>query len=203
MTGETEMLRETKSRLRREVLHRRDTLTESKRAAGSAEILRKVRGLAAYREANVVLAYSSFGSELRTAGFLRSVLEEGKTLALPRIDREKKLLNLHAVRNLDEDLEPGVWGIREPGADLPAVDLAEVDIALVPGVAFDARGGRLGHGAGFYDRLLGSSKKRPLLVAGAFEVQMVEGVLMAAHDIPMDLVATESRFCPGINQPSR
>jgi 5-formyltetrahydrofolate cyclo-ligase len=76
------------------------------------------------------------------------------------------------------------------------VDLGAVDFAFVPGVAFDRRGGRLGHGAGFYDKLLGSSDRRPRLIAGAFEVQVVDELPLERHDVLMDLVVTESRFYP-------
>lgn len=196
MPESPENLRERKSALRKEVLHQREALTEEERSAASAEILRKIRALDEYRRAEVVLAYSGFGTELDTETFLRCVLEDGKTLVLPRVVREKKSLALHAVSDLDNDLEPGVWGIREPGAHLLPVSLAEVDFALVPGVAFDARGGRLGHGAGFYDRLLGASTKRPNLVAGAFEAQMVGEVPVTEHDVPVDRIITEKASYP-------
>lgn len=189
-------LKEAKSALREAVLARREALGEEERRAFSERILRRVRRLADYRRAGVVLAYSGFGSELQTGDFLRSVLEDGKLLVLPRIERATRTLNLHAVRDLDADLEPGVWGIREPREDLPTAGLPEVDFVLVPGVAFDRRGGRLGHGAGFYDRLLGSSAGRPKLVAGAYEAQMVEEVPTEPHDVLVDLVITEKGAYP-------
>ncbi len=90
-----------------------------------------------------------------------------------------------------------VWGISEPKSDpRSAINLGAVDLAPIPGVAFDVREGRLGHGAGYYDKLLGSSDRRPLLVAGAFEVQVVDELPLARHDVLMDLVVTESRFYP-------
>lgn len=174
------------------MLGKRDAIGEREHWEASRIIFGKVQSLAEYLRADVVLAYSGFGSELQTGPFLRSVLEDGKRLVLPRVNREDGDLDLYKVVDLAQDLEPGTWGISEPKAvPGPAVSLDVVDFALIPGVAFDARGGRLGHGAGYYDRLLGSVNDRPPLVAGAFGVQMVGEVPTYWHDIVMDRILTE------------
>ena len=191
------MLDETKDGIRQEVLRRRDAMGEDERAAASRSIVGKVTSLAAYRRAGVVMAYAGIGSEVQTEPFLRAVLGDGKTLVLPRVKREERALDLYEIKDLARDLRPGVWGIPEPDPDLSsAAEFGAVDFAFVPGVAFDARGGRLGHGAGFYDKLLGSTGGRPLLVAGAFEVQVVEELPVEPHDVFMDLVATERGWYP-------
>ena len=96
------------------------------------------------------------------------------------------------MRDLDADLTPGPWGIREPDPRrCPPVRPGDVDLVLVPGVAFDAGGGRLGYGGGYYDRLLGTCAEATTLVAAAFEVQMVERVPMGPGDRRVDLVVTE------------
>ena len=193
-------LRETKAHLRATVLGRRDAMDAGTRAALSRAIVREIIALAPYRASGTVLAYAGFGSELETDAFLRHTLDEGKTLLLPRVNRQQGLLDVYEVRDLARDLEAGTWGIREPRPDRCArSDPAAADFVLVPGLAFDARGGRLGYGGGFYDRLLsGSLPPHALLVAGAFEVQMVEEVPMDEHDVPMDAVVTESgRYPPG------
>jgi 5,10-methenyltetrahydrofolate synthetase len=120
------------------------------------------------------------------------VLARGQALILPRVDRVRRALALYRVRDLDRDLVPGVFGIREPvpSACEPAA-LGTVDFVLVPGVAFDARGGRIGHGAGYYDRLLAGAGPGARLVAAAFEVQIVDAVPMEPHDRRLDLVVTE------------
>ena len=182
-----------KARLRQTVLARRDAMNAATRAALSQDILREIADLPAYRDARTVLAYAGFGSELQTGGFLRRVLEEGKTLLLPRVNREEKLLEVYEVRDPERDLQAGTWGISEPAPERCAVaDPLDTDFVLVPGVAFDARGGRLGYGAGFYDRLISTAlPPRAWLVAGAFESQMVEQVPMDASDVPVDAVVTE------------
>ena len=193
-------LQETKAYLRETVLRRRDAMDAATRTALSRAILGEISALAAYRAAGAVLAYAGFGSELETDAFLRRTLDEGKTLLLPRVDRRNRLLDVYEVGDLVGDLEAGTWGIREPRPDRCAMyDPAAADFVLLPGLAFDARGRRLGYGGGFYDRLLsGSLSPRAWLVAGAFEVQMVEEVPMDEHDVPMDAVVTEGgRYPPG------
>jgi 5,10-methenyltetrahydrofolate synthetase len=184
-----------KSSLRRAVLKRRDAMDAGTRAILSRAIVDSIVGLDGYHQSGVVLAYSSFGSELQTAGFLRHVLDDGKTLVLPRVNRERRLLDLHEVRDPARDLEAGTWGIREPRPDrCPRVEPEAIDFVVVPGVGFDPRGGRLGYGGGYYDRLLaGYSNARPLLVAGAFEIQMVEEVPVEEHDTLMNLIVTERK----------
>lgn len=186
-----------KSALRKTTISRRDAMVHSVRTALSCAIVQQVACLAPYRQASVVMAYANFGSELQTEDFLHQVLDHGKTLVLPKVNREKKFLDLYEVRDLARDLEPGTWSIPEPKVDLCVpVELGAVNFALLPGAAFDTRGGRLGYGAGFYDKLLGSCAERPYLVAGAFETQMIQEVPLDQHDVLVDLIVTESRTYP-------
>ena len=191
---------EVKAHLRKTVLGRRDALDAGARAALSRTILREISGLDVYRRGGVVLAYAGFGSEMQTDAFLRHSLNEGKTLLLPRVNRQERLLEVYEVGDLAQDLEAGTWGIREPRPDrcAPAAPRV-VDFVLVPGLAFDPHGGRLGYGAGFYDKLLsGGVSPQAWLVAGAFEAQMVEEVPLNEDDVPVDVVVTEiGRYPPG------
>jgi len=185
-----------KAALRRKILARRDALDPAARARLSAAALEQTQALDAFRQARVVLGYASFGSELDTRPFLRHVLASGRTLVLPRVDREARCLVLHQVGNLDTELRPGTWGIPEPvPARCRPVAPAEIDFVLVPGVVFDPDGGRIGYGAGYYDRLLGAwPEPAPALVAAAFELQIVPAVPVLATDRRVDLVVTESRL---------
>jgi len=189
---------EAKAALRREILARRDALDPAVRARLSAAATARVVALGAFRRARVALAYASFGSELDTRGLLRHVLDGGRVLVLPRIQRAERRLALHEVRDLDADLRPGVWGIPEPAPDrCRPVAPHEIDFVLVPGLVFDPDGGRIGHGAGYYDRLLGAwPEPVPPLVAAAFELQVVPAVPMLPTDRRIDLVATELRTYP-------
>jgi 5-formyltetrahydrofolate cyclo-ligase len=177
--------------MRRAVLLRRDALPEGERALLSARIVTTILDLRTYQEADVVLAYASFATELQTDELLRCVLADGKTLVLPRVERGG--LGLYEVRDLAGDLAPGTWGIREPEPDrCPPADACGVGFALVPGVAFDRRARRLGYGGGYFDRLLAGGLPEGIpLVSGAFEVQILDEVPTDPHDAPVDVVVTE------------
>ena len=106
-------------------------------------------------------------------------------------------LRLYAVASLTEDLLPGVWGIREPDpARCREASIEEIDFILVPGVAFDASGGRLGYGGGFYDRLLGHARPGVPKVAGAFSLQVVAAVPVEDHDCRVTTLVTETETIP-------
>jgi 5-formyltetrahydrofolate cyclo-ligase len=182
-----------KAALRRAVLRRRDALPVGERALLGARIVAAILDLPTYQNADAVLAYASFGTELQTDELLRRVLDDGKALVLPRVERGG--LGLYEVRDLAMDLAPGTWGIREPRPDrCPPADLGGMGFALIPGVAFDRRARRLGYGGGFYDRLLaGGLPEGTPFVSGAFEVQIVDEVPTDPHDAPVDLVVTERR----------
>jgi 5-formyltetrahydrofolate cyclo-ligase len=180
-----------KAATRRAVLLRRDALPGGERALLSGRIVAAILDLPTYQNADVVLAYTSFGTELQTDRLLRHALADGKALVLPRVERGG--LGLYEVRDLAIDLAPGTWGIREPEPDrCPPADPDGVGFALIPGVAFDRGARRLGYGGGFYDRLLaGGLPEGTPLVSGAFEVQIVDEVPTDPHDAPVDSVITE------------
>jgi 5-formyltetrahydrofolate cyclo-ligase len=115
--------------------------------------------------------------------------------------RARRHLVLHQVGDIDRDTRPGRWGIREPDpARCPAIDPLEVDLVLLPGVAFDRRGGRLGYGAGFYDRLLTRLRTDCVRVAGAFSLQVVAEVPLEPHDQRFQCLVTEAGEVPLTNQ---
>jgi 5-formyltetrahydrofolate cyclo-ligase len=187
----------SKAELRRRFLARRDALAPEQRLSLSAVIFQAIQALPAFAGARRVLAYSSFGSEPSTAPFLNAVLEGGKALVLPRIDRANRRLALHRVTSPGSELRPGVWGIAEPDpARCAPVAVETVDFVLVPGVVFDVEGGRIGYGAGYYDRLLAGCAAGTPLVAAAFELQVVDAVPMTEHDRRVDRVVTEQRAYP-------
>ena len=103
------------------------------------------------------------------------------------------MLELHLVADLERDVASGYLGISEPRPHCPAVELSTIDWVLVPGVAFDLSGHRIGYGGGYYDRLLPSLREGAPRIAGAFELQMVERVPAAAHDLEVDAIVTEVR----------
>lgn len=182
-----------KSALRKTILARRDAMDAGARDDLSLSIFEEILHLDCYRRSGVVLAYVGFGSELQTDAFVRRVLDDGKVLLLPRVNRDERRLELYEVKDPAKDLKAGTWGIREPNPErCLRAEADSIDFALVPGAAFDPRGARLGYGGGFYDKLLaGCSEPRPSLVAAAFEFQVVDEVPLEEHDVRVDLIVTE------------
>ena len=108
---------ETKPPLRRRILGRRDAMDPRTRTALSRTIVRDIVETSVYRRSDRIMAYASFGSELRTDEFVRQVLDQGKTLLLSRVDRQKGSLDVYRVRDPVRDLRVGTWDIREPRPD--------------------------------------------------------------------------------------
>ena len=184
-----------KAALRHEIIQRRDALDATTRAAACAVITDQILKLECFQRARCVLLYASMGSEFDTSALITQVMAE-KKLALPKVDKATRMLQLYFVTNLEADLQPGVWDIREPRSDrcTPA-PLNEIDLVLAPGVAFTQRGDRLGYGAGYYDRLLARFMPltpRPAVIVAAFSVQMVSDLPLSATDRPVDCIVTET-----------
>jgi 5-formyltetrahydrofolate cyclo-ligase len=180
-----------KKALRERILGLRDALSAEGRQRMSGRIVGSILDLEGYRGARVVLAYMGFGSELATDALVAHGLAAGKAMVLPKVNPETRMLDLYLVRDPERDLCRGVWGIREPDPQRCAPASAEdIEFVLVPGVAFDAGGRRLGYGGGYYDRILARCG-RALRVAGAFSVQLVEAVPVEPFDQLVDVVVTE------------
>ncbi len=147
-----------------------------------------------YEAAETVMFYVDVRAEVRTRHDLEAALASGKRIVVPYcLDGELELFHLEAM----EELELGMYKILEPRSELRErnekhLQPQDLDLIMVPGVAFDQEGGRTGHGKGYYDKLLEHARPDTPLVALAFECQMFEGIPMQAHDIYMDKVITET-----------
>lgn len=178
-----------KNELRKKALVARDSLLPGQRSSKSRQIEERLFSLPEFKSAHVIMFFASFRSEVETAPMIRRALAAGKRVVLPKV--KGKELELFEIKIFDSDVSPGAWGIPEPrGSAL--VKLDELDVIIVPGVAFDERGNRLGYGAGFYDKLLSEFKKPT--VAIAFEQQIVPMILADPHDVPVKKIVTENRI---------
>lgn len=135
----------------------------------------------------------AFRSEWETRPLLEAALALGKVVGAPRVNPGKRMLETYAITDLERDLGPGFLGIDEPLPHCGPLALDAIDWVLVPGVAFDTQGHRIGYGGGYYDRLLPLLRSDARRVAGAFELQVVEQVPAAMHDLQVDAVVTERR----------
>jgi len=157
-----------------------------------------------YRQAETVMWYVHCRSEVRTQSALLDELEAGKRIVIPYCTKDEQGRNKLGLWRLEDfaELVPGTWGILEPpkqrwGELGKEVAFEQLDCVMVPGVAFDRNGGRLGNGAGYYDRLLASVRADAVLIGVCFESQLVEQVAMDAHDVMMDIVMTEKNLYAG------
>ncbi len=133
-----------------------------------------------------ILAYAAMAGELNLWPVLERVLQEGKTLCLPRYLPGSDAYEAALIRDLERDLRPGKMGIREPSPKCPGMDLKRLDLILVPGVAFDRCGRRLGRGKGYYDRIL--SAVEGFKCGVCFDQQLVDQVPVEPHDELLDCI---------------
>ncbi|MEP7061367.1 MAG: 5-formyltetrahydrofolate cyclo-ligase [Betaproteobacteria bacterium] len=186
-------LREAKQALRERVLARRDALAADARAAAQYAIAARLAAMPAFMAARTLLMTLPFRNEWDTRPLIDAAHAAGKRVALPRVDERSRMLDLFEVIDLAIDVRPGYRGIDEPCGHCAPVAATSVDYVLVPGIAFDPECRRLGYGGGFYDRLLPLVPAHAPRISGAFDVQIVERVPAAPHDIGVDSVVTESR----------
>ena len=177
-----------KSFLRKTLLEKRKNIPASLRRVKSRRIFRDLFQAPAFRNAEHVAFYYGIAPEVETTLFLKKALKD-KKVYLPRIEPHKRL-SLCRVRSLSKDLKKGTYNIREPRAFCVKRPAGQIDLIIVPGVAFDRRGGRLGRGGGYYDRLLRKAKKA-VKIGVCFREQIVRKVPMEKRDVKMDLVITD------------
>ena len=182
-----------KKALRRDLIARRDAIPPTQRARIAEKLIAKLVALPEYAAARSVLATMAIGSEWATRGFIERARADGKAIVLPRITPAPRYLEIHVVEDLERDLIPGIWEIPEPDpARCRKVDFAELDLALVPALASDRAGYRIGYGAGYFDRLLAGRGARPFCVTALPAAFVLANVPHEAHDIPVDRVVSEA-----------
>lgn len=188
----------TRKKALRDEAHARRNAQPDKDAL-SRQIVAQFMQLPEYAAATTVMFYIDVRSEVRTRNDLEAALQSGKRIVVPYcVDGELELFHLESM----DELETGMYKILEPRADLrdvaaKKVDVAELDLVMVPGVGFDRRGARMGHGKGYYDKLLEHARRETPLIALAFECQLFDEIPTAEHDIFMDKIVTEAAVYPG------
>lgn len=180
-------LRQAKRRLRRRVLERRDDLIPSERVERSRSIAARLTTLPETVDARAVMAFWSFGSEVDTAPLIEGFLADGKTVALPRIE-EGEVVPVEYTPG--GEMSRTAFGSMEPRSGR-VLDPRQLDLVVVPGVAFDRSCRRLGYGGGFYDRLLGRTRGDAPAVSIAFALQLVGEVPAGRIDRTVDAIVTE------------
>ncbi|MDE2643722.1 MAG: 5-formyltetrahydrofolate cyclo-ligase [Verrucomicrobiota bacterium] len=153
----------------------------------SLAVCRLVLESTVWQQASQVMLYVPMSGELNVKSLLENALKKRKTVALPRFSVEKNAYEVCGIDNLSY-LLPGKFGVPEPSPDSQIMDTKQLDLAIVPGVAFAGLGSRLGRGGGFFDRLLAGIPAKKCGVC--FEQQVYPDVPVERHDVKMDMIAT-------------
>ena len=186
------MHNQSKKNVRERILALLRNQKGEERVAKSLVIASKLFQMEEFQEAENILFYASFDGEVETFDMMREAQKLGKKIGLPGIIEDEKRIIPIAVASLESDLEIGPYGIKQPKMD-QAQTLAEdgLNMVIVPGLAFDKANNRLGRGAGYYDRFLGSLPSSVITVGLAFDFQIVDSlVFQEKHDVPVSCVLT-------------
>ena len=181
-----------KKSLREQFLIKRKDLPKSEVKKKSTQIQRRLFSLPWYRTAHKILFYVSYDNEVNTHDMIKKSLMSGKTVIVPKTDTQKKTLCLSKLLSWD-DLSPCAYSILEPREDcIREVPVSSVELFIIPGVAFDLCGNRIGHGMGYYDRLLKNTVQAHS-IGLAFECQIIKSIPAEEHDEKVEMIVTEDR----------
>ena len=184
---------EEKCKVRSDLLERRSRLTLQFINRNSKRANENLLGLNNFRRAQRIAVYFPTKNEVRTEGIFEKAKEYGKELYFPRV--VNALLDFHKVDSLGE-LKPGKFGVPEPSQDSTIIQVKDLDMIVIPGVAFDLRGRRLGYGKGFYDRTL-VNVSREKIVGLAYGFQVVSRIPAESGDKSVGLLITENGIIIG------
>jgi 5-formyltetrahydrofolate cyclo-ligase len=160
-------------------------------AEKSRRIEEKLFALPVFRRTRLVAFFASIAGEVDTHPMIDRALRDGMRVALPRVDAAKNELRFFEIKDRQRDTASGTLGILEPKPSLAAVDPASLECVIVPGLAFDKTGARLGRGAGYYDKFLARLSPRTAKIGVGFAFQLVKSVPTEQHDERLDLVLTD------------
>lgn len=199
---ELDELMERKAKMRRQAYDARNA--QENKDELSRVIIATFVNQPEYEQADTVMWYLDARSEVRTRHAILAALQSGKRIIVPYCtvdDNGENKLGLWHLESMDE-MVVGKWKILEPPKERwgePGKEVAPqaLDLVMVPGVGFDRRGGRMGNGQGYYDRLLHQARPDAPLIAPAFECQLFDQIIVGLHDIYMDKVITEQDIYQG------
>jgi 5-formyltetrahydrofolate cyclo-ligase len=185
---------EEKKMLRKEVLTQCELISHDEVLSFSQEIARRLFALPEYRAAKTVMYFLNYNKEVYTLDMVPQTLAHGKRVVAPKTVHSERRMILSEILDVQEDLAPGLKNIPEPKPEkLRPVPAREIDFVVVPGVAFDEKGNRLGYGGGYYDRFFDELSVGVPLVAVTYELQILPSVPVASWDRRVDIIITEKR----------
>ncbi|NYT00395.1 MAG: 5-formyltetrahydrofolate cyclo-ligase [Methanocellales archaeon] len=178
--------------IKNKILLIRDAQSNEERISKSLRIEKNLLGLEEFDKAKTVMFYISKGSEVHTKMMIKETIRREKKVVVPVTKLDQRELVVSELLDLDE-LKLGAFDVPEPKNPKP-FPVDKIDLIVVPGIAFDKRGNRLGYGLGFYDRFLCSLKEGATILALAYDFQVLEEIPNDHHDVPADIIITESQI---------
>lgn len=142
-----------------------------------------------YKDAKTILVYVSFNGEVETHRFIKYALKDGKNICIPKVLSKEDGMKAIKIDSFDE-LKKGAYGILEPKNLTKKIEEKDIELILIPGVAFDKNGGRIGYGGGFYDKFLKKVRKDTFKIALAYDFQILDEVPLEEHDVKIDGIIT-------------
>ena len=190
-----EEIRETKDEIRSNIAKALAALSAKEVEVKTTRIENRLFEFANFLEATIALLYINSSCEVYSLKIIERCFNYNKIVILPAFDTTKHKMKLMKIDNVDTDLTLGPRGILEPDpSQCNVVPIECIDIAIIPGIAFDEKGGRIGSGDGYYDRLIPSLSITTRKVALSFEDQIVPQIQMEAHDKYVDIIITDKRI---------
>nr|WP_321465789.1 5-formyltetrahydrofolate cyclo-ligase [uncultured Desulfobulbus sp.] len=184
-----------RSSLRRRILAVRNGISARDRALLDGRILQRILALSVVQEKTCFFIYCSYQTEVATETLIDALLAQGKTVTVPLTDAVNSSMQAVVVREPKKELFPGYKNIPEPDPRIVPQRIVPpecIEVALIPGSVFDRQGNRLGYGGGYYDRFLALQAPQALRIGLAYGFQVVERLPAQLHDVPMDILVTES-----------
>jgi 5-formyltetrahydrofolate cyclo-ligase len=181
-----------KSDIRKDILYKRNSLFESEIINNSKIINLKVIATKEYQRSKSIGAYYPTGSEVKTFDIIKHSIDNKKEIGLPRVIDSTKIEFFKIIEDSFEKIKitKGKYGIFENSMSTTSID--QMDLLIIPGIAFDSQGNRIGYGKGYYDRFL-SSRKAKYVIGLAFEAQVINEITSNDYDIPVNIIITEKR----------
>lgn len=187
-----QQINDEKSALRNRICAELKKISAGERKQLSSQACELLKQQALWQKAKSVLLYAPVADELDVWDLASEILAKGKILAMPQFRPEQRLYIAAEIKNAEKGLKIGQFGIREPNESCPPIELNRLDLALVPGVAFNFAGRRLGRGKGFYDQML--KLVRGTTVGVAFDEQIVSEVPVGSNDVRVNCILTPTRW---------
>ena len=179
-----------KREIRQRIITLRNNLTKEERKESNHIITKKIIKSDIYKNAKSIFIYVSYSSEVDTIEIINDALALNKEVYVPKIYKDKEEMEAVRIHNLD-NMIVDEWGILEPAYVDKNLIGDKFDLIIMPGVAFDMKGNRIGYGGGYYDKYIDKYEGEVKLLALAFNIQIINNIESEPHDIKMDYIITE------------